>query len=238
MGAVMRILIGICLILFAFAGQAVCDTQLNVKKKSLQSVPVQKPVDIQSELEALAGTSEDIFDLAAISKWHKISKKMDELKKHQRTINMLWNGENNYFEQRLTLKIDKLDQAVAAKSSLDVRVIANDITFLEIAMIGELKPGGNTNIMLLGYCGRELEILSEKNDLDKLNILVIRIHLIWQNLIPQLVDKNASKEIRSFSEIMKHLEKAKTPEEYSQSARHVLEEVSNIEQILRKHPKR
>ena len=234
----MRILIVICLVLNALAGQAICDSQFIPKKKPSSPSPEQKPGDIQVELGALAGTAEDIFDLAALGKWYKIRKKVDDLKKRQKTINMLWTGENNYFEQRLAHKIEKLDQAVAAKSAADVRIVSNNITFLEIAMMGELNPGSHANVMLLGYCGRELEILSEKKEMEKLNNLVIRIHLIWQGIIPQLVDKNASKEIKNFSDIMKHLENAKTPEEYSQSAGHIREEVSTIEHILNKHPKR
>jgi hypothetical protein len=106
-------------------------------------------------------------------------------------------------------------------------------TLLEIAMIGELKPRVPTNVMLLDYCGRELEILSEEKNIAKLSNLVIRMHLIWQNLIPQLVDQGGTREIKRFSEIMTHLEKAKTPEEYNHIAKHVLNEVDNIEKVFK-----
>ena len=114
---------------------------------------------------------------------------------------------------------------------------ANNITFLEVAMIGDLKPRVPTNVMLLDYCGRELEILSEEKDIDKLFNLVIRMHLIWQNLIPQLIDKNGTKEIKNFSEIMMRLERAKTPDEYNHLAIQVADEVDNLEKLFKKKPK-
>lgn len=61
-------------------------------------------------------------------------------------------------------KIDELEQAISAKNKKDTVRFANNITLLEIAMIGELKPRVPTNVMLLDYCGRELEILSEEKE--------------------------------------------------------------------------
>jgi hypothetical protein len=78
-----------------------------------------------------------------------------------------------------------------------------------------------------------LEILSDEKDIAKLSNLVIKMHLIWQNLIPQLVEKGGTKDIKKFSEIMKHLERAKTPEEYNHIANHVLDEVDNIEKLFK-----
>lgn len=114
---------------------------------------------------------------------------------------------------------------------------ANSITLLEVAMMGDLKPRIPTNVMLLDYCGREMEILSEEKDIDKLSNLVVRMHLIWQNLIPQLVNKGDIKEIKNFSEIMKRLEKAKTPEEYNHLAKQVLDEMDIIEKLFKKNSK-
>jgi hypothetical protein len=101
-------------------------------------------------------------------------------------------------------------------------------------MVGQFKPRVPTNVMLLGYCGRELEIFSEEKDIDKLSNFVIRMHLIWQNLIPQLIQRGETKEIKNFSDIMKRLEMAKTPEEYSFLAKQVLDEVENLEKVFKK----
>jgi len=164
-------------------------------------------------------------------------KKFDELKKTEQAIKLIRNGENDFYAQRLRNKIEELEQAISAKNKKYTMRFANNITFLEVAMIGDLKPRVPTNVMLLDYCGRELEILSEEKDIDKLFNLVIRMHLIWQNLIPQLIDKNGTKEIKNFSEIMMRLERAKTPDEYNHLAIQVADEVDNLEKLFKKKPK-
>jgi hypothetical protein len=232
----MRILLAFCLFFFSVAGQSVGASQPNVGKNPLSSSAVPKSAAIQIELETLSGTAEDIYDLAQVDKWNKISKKLDKLKTSEKAIKLLRNEENDFLSQRLTAKIEDLEQAVSAKSRKDTMRFANDISLLEIAMIGELRPRVPTNVMLLDYCGRELEILSEEKDIARLSNLVIRMHLIWQNTIPQLVDKGGSKEIKIFSEIMTRLERAKTPEEYNRIAKHVLDEVDNLEKIFKAKP--
>ena len=232
----MRILLGFCLFFFSVAGQSVGDSQISAGKNSHSSSGVPAAA-VEIELEALSDTAQDIYDLAKVSKWKKIRKKLDDLKKTERAIKLIQNDDNDFLSLRLRAKIEDLEQAVSAKNRKDTIRFANNITLLEVAMIGEMKPRVPTNVMLLGYCGRELEILSEEKDSEKLSNLVIRMHLIWQNLIPQLVDKGATKEIKNFSEVMTRLERAKTPEEYSRLAKQVLDELDNVEKVFKKNPK-
>jgi hypothetical protein len=233
----MRILLGVCLFFIAMVGQSAGDSQSNREKNPLSSSVVHNSGDMQIELEALSDTAEDIYDLAKVGKWNRIMKKFDELKKTEQAIKLIRNGENDFYAQRLRNKIEELEQAISAKNKKNTMRFANNITFLEVAMIGDLKPRVPTNVMLLDYCGRELEILSEEKDIDKLFNLVIRMHLIWQNLIPQLIDKNGTKEIKNFSEIMMRLERAKTPDEYNHLAIQVADEVDNLEKLFKKKPK-
>ena len=229
----MQILLSFCLFFFSVVGQSVGDSHSDFGKNSLSSSVVPKSAALQINLEALSGTAEDIYDLAKVNKWHKIMKKLDELNKYEKTIKLIKNEENDFFSQRLRTKIENLEKAISTKNRRDTMRYANSITLLEAAMIGDLRPRIPTNVMLLDYCGREMEILSEEKDIEKLSNLVIRIHLIWQNLIPQLVDKGAIKEIKKFSEIMARVERAKTPEEYNKLAKLMLDEVDNLEKVFK-----
>jgi hypothetical protein len=230
----MRILFGFCLFFFSMVGQSVGDSQSNTGGNPLSSSTVSKSASMQSELEALSDTAEDIYNLAKVTRWNKIRKKLDKLKQSEKAIKLIKNDENDFYSLQLRTKIENLEQAISAKNRKDTMHFANNITLIEVARIGELKPRVPTNVMLLDYCGRELEISAEEKDIDKLSNLVIRMHLIWQNLIPMLVDKGDSKEIKNFSEIIKRLERAKTPEEYDFLAKQVLDEVDNIEKVFKK----
>ena len=233
----MRILVCFCLVFIIAEGLSFGDNLLNPGKNSALPPVAPKPADIQIELETLSAAAESIYDLAKGSKWHKLRGKFDELKKSENAIIAMKIEDNPFFLQRLRQKMVDLEHAIAEKNSENAREYANNITYLEAAMMGEFRHRVPTNALLLGYCGREMEILSEENDMDKLSNLVVRMHLIWQSLIPQLVDRNATREIKNFSGIMKRLGKASSPDEFSQLARHVREEVSVIEQIFRKSPK-
>jgi hypothetical protein len=233
----MRILLCFFLIFFSVVGLSVGDNHSNTGQNPPATLVAPKLTAIQIELEALSGTAGDIYELAKVTRWNKIRKKLDELKKSEKSIRVLRKEENDFFTQRLKNKIDDLEQAISAKNRKDTMRFSNNITFLEVAMIGDLKPRVPTNVKLLDYCGRQLEILSEEKDIDKLSNLVVRMHLIWQNLISQLVNEGNTKEVKNFSEIMKRLERAKTPEDYNHLAKQVLDEVDNIEKVFKKNPR-
>ncbi len=230
----MRILVGIFLLFFSMVGQSIGENRPNKGQNPPSAAVPAKPTAMQVEVEALSGFAGDIYDLAKVNKWNKIRKKLDELKKSEKSLKLIRNEENDFFSQRLRKKIEDLEQAISAKNRKDTLRFANNITLLEVAMVGQFKPRVPTNVTLLGYCGRELEIFSEEKDIDKLSNFVIRMHLIWQNLIPQLIQIGETKEIKNFSEIMKRLEIAETPEEYSRLAKQVLDEVDNLEKVFKK----
>jgi hypothetical protein len=55
--------------------------------------------------------------------------------------------------------------------------------------------------------------------------------------MPKLIERNGVKELRRFSEIMEHLELARTPEEYGSLSRQVLVETDTMKAIFAKHAK-
>lgn len=230
----MQILLCLFLFVFSAVGQSVGDNLSNVGHNHPTSAAPQANA-IQAELEVLSGTAGDIYDLAKATKWNKVRKKLDELKKSGKTVKALKNDGNDFFPLRLRKNIDDLEQAILAKNRKDTMRFSNALTFLEIAMMGDYKPRVPTNVKLLDYCGRQMELLSEEKDMDKLSNLVVRMHLIWQNVIPQLVNEGDTKEIKNFSAIMKRLEGATTPEEYSPLAKQVLDGVDRIEKLFKKN---
>src|ERR1700686_3814931 len=118
-GVHMRILFGCCLFFFAMVGLSVGDSQSNMSKNPLSPSVVPKFAAIQIELEALSGTAEDIYDLAKVNKWNKIRKKLEELKKSEKALNLTRHEGEDFFSQRLRIKIADLEQAIFAKNRKD-----------------------------------------------------------------------------------------------------------------------
>jgi len=230
----MRILLGFFLFFFSAVSLSIGDNHINKGLISSTASATDKQAVFPAELKALPVNAVEIYNLAKVNKWHEIRNNFDKLKKSEQSLKLKKNEENDFLIQRLRKKIEELEQAISAKNRRETMRSANKITLIAVAMIGQFKLRVPTDVMVLNYCGREMEILSEDKDIDKLFSLVMRMHLIWQNLIPQLVNKNASKEIKNFSEIMKHLEVAKTPTEFNRLAKQVLDEVDNLEKVFTK----
>jgi hypothetical protein len=190
----------------------------------------------RDEIDLVSGYAEDVFDLAKAGKWKRASKKLIILGKteHNLTVNANILGVDNL--AALAKATSDLERAVTAKSRLDAMISANKITAIAALIAKPFKQCVPTNVVLLDYYGRELEIWSEMKNANKLADIVNKMHLTWQNLMPTLIAEGGSKEIKKFGEIMKHLEMAKTPEEYGRLATSVLDEVDNLERVFTQKP--
>lgn len=189
---------------------------------------------IVSGLDTLSSSAVEIFTLALSGKMDRVPKKLEQLKKNAATFDYLQDEGNSILLPRLGRTIGELDAAVQTKNRLDTMRYSNRITLIAATVAVPFKPVVPTELLLLDYNGRELEIWSEVRKLEKLSTVVIRMHLAWQTLMPKLVEQNSLKELRRFSDLMGHLELAKAPEEYAKLSRQVLVETEAMKSIFTK----
>jgi hypothetical protein len=171
------------------------------------------------ELDALSDIAEEIFELAQANKTERIPKKLEMLKKYAAAVSYLQDESNTTLLPRLGHTLIDLEQAVATKNRLETMRYANRVTLIAATLAVPYRPSIPTELSLLDYNGRELGLSSESKKTEKLANIVMRMHLAWQTLMPKLVERNAIKELRRFSEIMGRLESAKTADEYSHLSR-------------------
>jgi hypothetical protein len=207
------------------------------KEQSRPSGAAARSGSFAAELDALADSGNDIYELAQAGKMERLAKKLELLKKNAAALSYIQDQPNNLLLPRLGRTISDLEQAVGAKDRLDTMRCANRITLIAATVAVHLKPNLPTEVSLLEYNGRELGIWSEAKKTDKLSGIVMRMHLAWQTLMPRLVERNGIKELRRFSEIMGRLELARTPEEYGRFARQATAEIDDLKAIFAKPPK-
>jgi hypothetical protein len=202
-------------------------------EKNISSTPkIHKTSSIRDELELISGYAEDIFELVKADRWKRASKKLIALEKIEQSLTDSTHNLGADNVSALTKSMSDLERAISAKSRQDAMTTANKITALA-ALIG--KPYNQRmpiNVALLDYYGRELEIFSEMKNTNKLFVIVTKMHLTWQNLMPLLIAEGGSKDVKKFGEIMKRLETAKTPEEYGRLAISVHDEVDSLEKVF------
>ena len=191
---------------------------------------------IVSELDSLSGTAEEVFSLALTGKMERVGKKLDLLRRNLVAFDYIQDETSSILLPRLGRTITDLENAIAAKDRLETMRYSNRITLIAATVAVPFKPSLPTEVSLLDYNGRELEIWSEVKKTDKLSSIVIRMHLAWQTLMPKLIEQNGIKELRRFSDIMGHLEQARVPEEYGRLSRQVLAETDIMKSIFLNKP--
>jgi len=192
---------------------------------------------IVTTLNSLSDSAEEIFNLAQVGKMDRPRKNLDSLKKIAATFDNIQGKEDLILLPRLRGTIDDLEKAIAGKNRLETMRYANRITLITATLAVPFILDIPTELSLLDYNARELGIWSEVKVTDKLSSIVIRMHLAWQTLMPKLIEHHGEKELRRFSEIMGHLELAKTPEEYGHLSRQVRGEVDTMKKIFAKSTK-
>lgn len=217
-----------------------CAATNNLTKNDQAHPPTEpaKKNAFPDELEIFSHHAEEIYALAKANKWKSMEKSMGALKASGKSVNLLQNEESVMLLPPLVKTMSDLEEAVLARKRTDAMRLANKITLIEAAMAAPLKPRVPTNVGLLAYYGRELEIWSEAKDLEKLSGTVVRMHIAWQTLIPRLNTPDDIKIIKRFAEILKRLDLAKTPEEYGRLASQVQDEVENMEKAFKNEPLR
>jgi len=190
-----------------------------------------------ADLDSLSWAAEEIFNLAQGGKLDRTGKKLDALKKNVAAISHIQDEANNSVLPRLGRTIAELELAITAKDRLDTMRYANRITLLAATVAVPSKSSIPMEVSFLDYNGRELEILSEVKKTEKLSGVVIRMHLAWQTLMPKLIEHNCRKELKRFSEIMGHLESARSPEEYGHLSRQVQAETDVMKALFARPPK-
>lgn len=189
------------------------------KETTRPPVAAPRPSFPVSELDALSDIAEEIFDLAQANKTDRIPKKLEMLRKYAAAVSYLQDESNTMLLPRLGHTLTDLEQAVATKNRLETMRYANRVTLIAATLAVPYRPSIPTELSLLDYNGRELGLSSESKKSEKLANIVMRMHLAWQTLMPKLVERNAIKELRRFSDIMGRLESAKSPDEYSHLSR-------------------
>jgi uncharacterized protein YukE len=185
-----------------------------------------------AELEVMTECAGDIYDLAKGNNWKGIPRKLHTLKKYNLLLTAHLTDDSTMLLPKLNKSIIDLDQSIYVKNRMETMRNANKITLVAATIAGTIRPAVPKEILLLDHLGHELEIWAEAKNMDKLSGTVAKMHLTWQNLMPQLIDKCGGKGLRRFSETMKRLETAKTPDEYGRLAAQVLDEVDGMEKVF------
>ncbi|MDR3581413.1 MAG: hypothetical protein P4L44_15740 [Oryzomonas sp.] len=187
-----------------------------------------------NELEQMIGNARDIYEKTEVNRWKHLDKKVNSIVKVEQLLpGMTPEKDMPYYKNLMGVTSD-LERAIASQDRINAMKSANKIMILGARLAEAHNPPVPINVAVIAYCGRKLEILSETENVLDLSDTVAKLHLSWQQLIPQVSAHGGLKEVKKFAEIMKRLESAKTSDEYGKLASSVVEEIEFIEKIFKK----
>ncbi|HJV36998.1 hypothetical protein [Geomonas sp.] len=228
------LLAGVCLLTsLAGAGSPPPKERSGPPVKELpRPLLAQHPNPLANELEVLSVSAEETYEVAISGKLDRLPKKFEAVKKSAASLPAMQDEANANLLPHLKHTITELEQAVNSKDRLDVMRFSNRVSLIAATLAVPLKPCVPTEVSLLDYNARELAIWAELKRMERLSSIVIRMHLAWQALMPKLVDHNATRELRRFSDLMGHLEAAKSSEEYSRLSRQLSSELTGLRMVF------
>jgi hypothetical protein len=108
---------------------------------------------------------------------------------------------------------------------------ANQITRFAALRGSEFHPKVPTEVVLLDYYGRELQVWSMAKDLGKLQTTRSDMEQTWHEVRPSVVEHGGQVTATNFDGLLKKLE-AKTPDEYMSESGAILDEVDKLEKVF------
>jgi hypothetical protein len=175
---------------------------------------------------------EDLYDDAKAGNWTKAKTLLDSLHNASKSLP----GDDRIQSQRSQLDsaIAELDKAVASHNRGAGQEASNRVTFVSAQMTTPFHGATPTEVLLLDYYGRELEIWSGRKNTAKLKETATALTSTWNALRPTVERQGGGVAARQTDALVARINSAKTPAQYARTATPFLDEVDELEKVFTK----
>jgi hypothetical protein len=190
------------------------------------------PGVVPAPLQSVAQHSEDLYDAARGNDWAAAAAHFDSLQRAASDLPV--NGEaSGGMKAAVRSQLTALAASLAAQDRLATMRAANEVTRLAAEMTNPYKPAVPTEITLLDYSGRELELWGETGDFAKLDDATARLRRTW-NAARGRVEKQPGgvEAAASFEALVARAESPRAAGDYATVATAILDEVDKLEQLF------
>jgi hypothetical protein len=180
----------------------------------------------------VAQHSEDLYDAARGNDWAAAAAHLDSLK--QAASDLPVSGEaSGGMKSALKTQLTVLATAVADQDRVAAMRAANEVTRLAAELTNPYKPAVPTEVTLLDYSGRELELWGETGDFAKMDDATARLRRTW-NAVRGSVEKQpgGAEAAARFEALVARAETPRAAGDYAAVATAILDEVDKLEQLF------
>jgi hypothetical protein len=175
--------------------------------------------------------SENIYDFAKANQWNKADRRLNLLRKSSQAL-----GSIGSLATKISDQLNALTQSVGARNRIAAMQNANTLTSYGATLKDPLEPLVPTEVTLLDYYGRKLEVGSLTQDLGQLKLDTRATRKTWNAVRNDLLQADGQKEAQKFDRLLNRLDVARSPKAYDRIALAILEEVDNVEKAFENRP--
>lgn len=186
--------------------------------------PAASPTPIA--ISSLSEFGENAYDAATASSWNKASAIADSLSAGLPHLPSP--------SAEMDSTVQALRSAIARKDRPAARHYANAVTRIATQMSSHYTDPTPSDVAMLDFYGRELELGVAARDLAALKETVSKIDTTWARVRPKVEAHGGSAVARTFGGIVAKLDRASTPAEYGRLATPILDQVDNLEKVFTK----
>lgn len=182
---------------------------------------------VPASVDAVGHHSENAYDMAKTGAWTAARASVDSL---STAVNALPAAGDPTEKVREALQ--RLDQAVARQDQRASAVAANQLTALGAQLVSAYNPRVPSDVVLLDYYGRELEIWAGAGDLSQLQLTRDALQRTWANVRPLVEQRGGNAESSRFQQLVQKIQTARTVAEFGALATPILDEVDSLEAVF------
>jgi hypothetical protein len=210
------------------------NTSQNVDSTSASSTTVAAGspagAPIPAAINAVGTYGEDLYDQAKAGNWGTVEAYRDSL--HTAAANLPSGDQVQSQRTQLDSSITELDKAVAARNREAAQQAANRVTYLAAQMGAPYHAATPTEVVLLDYYGRELEIWAAQRNLPKLKETAAALESTWNAVRPAVEGNGGAVAARQTDALVSQIKAAATPASYARIATQFLNQVDSLEQVF------
>lgn len=191
------------------------------------------PPRLPSELAAVAEFGENLYDAVKAGKWDDGRAIMDSLDRAARSMPV---GASAQSADGLELPrvLDSLRQSVSDRQRAAALQLSNRVTYLAAKMSPGYHPQVPSDIALLDYSGRELEIWSAQRNARMLKRTAVDLSHTWDAVRPDVVRHGGTTAAETMDSLVTRVASAKTAADYARVATPILDHVDVLESLYTK----
>ena len=176
---------------------------------------------VPAGIDAIGHHGENTYDMVKAGNWAGARASVDSIRPMLDSI-----------PASATIAFRELNQSVVNKDQRAALVASNRLTQLGAVLSQPYHPPVPTEVMLLDYDGRELEIWAAAGDSVRLRQTATAMRRTWNAVRPRVEARGGTAEASSFDALLGRVEAATAPTDFARLATPVLDAVDTLEQVF------